>query len=249
WLVCGLLLAGLTFAGRAVPQASPPPDLEKQVKVLVRQLGDRAFARREAAHKALLKLGDGVVPLLEKLGPAEAPEVQLRIARIRRELVGYRDDIRASLAAMPEDKDGPRKPIPEGLKRVIAGHQPKSGDYLLALIADPKSELRRRAVKAFTHTWDSMSAAQLRAYLPHVLALEAQPRARYPQGVDAAVGMLYHFADDWAGLPADGIPFHFVTRTTHFLDGKPYGKPFAYQGPVATTGWIRTKDLALGKHS
>jgi hypothetical protein len=248
-LVCGLLLTGLPFAGRAAPQGSPPPDLEKRVKALVGQLGDRAFARREAAHKALLKLGDGVVPLLEKLGRAEAPEVQLRIARIRRDLVGYRDDIRTSLAAMPEDKDGPRKPIPEGLKRVIAGQQPKSGDYLLAMIADPKHPLRRRAVNAFTQTWDSMSAAQLKAYLSHVLALEAQPRARYPQGVDAGVGMLYHFVDNWAGLPADGIPFHFATRTRHLLDGKPYGKPFAYQGPGATTGWIWTKDLALGKHS
>jgi hypothetical protein len=61
--------------------------------------------------------------------------------------------------------------------------------------------------------------------------------------------MLYHFVDHWAGWPADGIRFQFATRTTHFLDGKPYGKPFSYQGPVATTGWIRTKDLALGKHS
>jgi hypothetical protein len=61
--------------------------------------------------------------------------------------------------------------------------------------------------------------------------------------------MFYQFADGWAGLPADGIPFHFATRTAHFLDGKPYGKPFAYRGPAATTGWIRTKDLALGKHS
>jgi hypothetical protein len=248
--VGALLLAGSTVAGRAAPQGPPPPaDLEKQVKALVKQLGERAFARREAAHKALIKLGDGVVPLLDKLGPAEAPEVQLRIARIRRELVGYRDDIRDSLATMPENKDGVRKPIPEGLKRVIAGHQPKSGDYLLSLIADPKNPLRRRAINAFTQAWDSMSGAQIKAYLPHVLALEAQPRARYPRGVDAAVGMLYHFVDHWAGWPADGIPFHFATRTTHFLDGKPYGKPFAYQGPVATTGWIRTKDLALGKHS
>jgi hypothetical protein len=247
-MVCGLLLASVPLAGRAAPQGSPP-DLEKQVKSLVGQLGDRAFARREAAHKALLRLGEGVLPLLEKLGPAQAPEVQLRITRIRRELVGYRDDIRASLAALPEIKDGPRRPIPEGLKRVIAGHQPKSGDYLLSLIADPKSNLRRRAVRAFTYTWKSMSAAQLRAYLPHVLTLEAQPRPRYPQGIDAGVGMLYYFADNWMGLPADGIPFQFMTRTTHFLDGKPYGKPFAYQGPVATTGWIWTKDLALGKHS
>jgi hypothetical protein len=51
-LVWGLLLAGLPFAGRAAPRGSPPPDLEKQVKVLVRQLGDRACASHRWRRRA-----------------------------------------------------------------------------------------------------------------------------------------------------------------------------------------------------
>lgn len=241
-LVCGLL------SGAGAPDAVAPSDLDKQVKALVAELGDEQFERRQAAQEALLRLGDAIVPVLDRLKRPDDAEARQRLAAIRYELAGYRDDIRAALTAMPEMDRWERQLIPDGLRTLIAGRQPKSADYLLSLIADRKAPLHRRAVSAFVETWDGMSATQIDAYLGAVLVPQAHPRQRYPQGVDAGVGMGYAPVHGYACLPR-GEAFRMKTRTSHFLDGKPYGKPYSFTWPMATTGWIRTTDLALGKHT
>jgi hypothetical protein len=149
---------------------------------------------------------------------------------------------------LPDITEEVKPDIPDGLKADIVGHQPRSGNFLLSLIADPGNKLHRRAVNAFIHTWDSMTAEQVDAYVRHMLILRADLRERYPQGIDAVIGMGRYSRHGWGGWPS-GDGFRFDTRTTHFLDGKPYGHSYSYPGPLATTGWLATKDLSLGKHS
>jgi hypothetical protein len=228
----------------------PPaaPALAKRVRELVGELGDDSFARREAAHAALLRLGPGVVPALDALGPQEDPEVRDRLRRVCRALAGYREDILGLLAAMPEARGDAGSPLAAAMSRVIAGHQPRSGDFLLSLVAAPESRLRRRAVHAFAYSWGGMTPEQVEAYVRRALTLRAHPRKRYPQGEDVFIRMGYESADGWDGWPPAG-GFDLATRTTHFLDGRPVGEPFAYRGPNACTGWVGTKNLPVGRHS
>jgi hypothetical protein len=238
----------LILAAGAGGQAAGPPErqrFEQQVAALVRQLGDDDFERREAAQRALLRLGPDILPVVEKLGPQEDEEVRQRLHRIHRRLVGLFDDLRAALAALPEPGPDARPAIPEGLQRLILQSQPRAGDYLLRLLADPREPLRRRADNTFVHALAGMSAAQIHKYLHCRLALEAQHRLRYPQGIDAGIQMGYHCHPGW---PPEA-KLALTTWTRHFIDGKPYGKPYRYQGAGACTGWLRTGDLSLGRHS
>lgn len=244
-----LLLAGAPFGGPAsaseAPEAAPDPDA---VRALVRQLGDARFGRRAEAQRALIGMGPAVVPLLEKLRPGQDLEVQRRLDRVRRELVGYADDLRRFVAALPDPKNETRPAAPPELLHTVAAHQPRAGYFLLALLQDPNGELHRRATHAFVAAWDHMSAAQIDEYVRASLLLEARPRPQYPRGVDAAIGMAYYHPFGWAGWPS-GYRFKIKTRTTRFLDGKPHGKPFAYEGPGAGVGAVRTGGLAPGKHT
>ena len=195
-----------------------------------------------------MRLGPDVVPLLDKLGPPTDPEVRRHVEQIRYALVGFLNDIRCDLEAMPDVTDDVKPDISRELKAHVVGHQPRSGDFLILHRGPPRHRLHRRAVNAFVHSRHSMTAEQLDAYFRHTIVLTAVHREGYPQGVDAAIGMGIGPRYGWGGwLAGDG--FRFTMRTTHFLDGKPYGRPYTYPGPMATTGWLSTKDLALGKHS
>src|SRR5947209_9734704 len=56
--------------------------------------------------------------------------------------------------------------------------------------------------------------------------------------------------DDWAGWPnQDSTVFAFRTRTTRYLDGQPYDKPFEYPSPFATVGWFHLDKLSEGRHT
>ena len=65
----------------------PLPDIlaarEERVRALVRQLGDARYRERESAHKALLKEGEKILPLLDKLPPARDFEIRSRLDAIR----------------------------------------------------------------------------------------------------------------------------------------------------------------------
>jgi hypothetical protein len=83
-LACGLLLVTLPPGGRAAPPEAPSAaDLEKQVKALVRQLRDDDFRQRQDAHRALVRLGPDVVPILDNLGPPADAEVRRHLQQIR----------------------------------------------------------------------------------------------------------------------------------------------------------------------
>lgn len=246
WLVP--LVLGLAAAGSEGRPAEPRPAREEQVRALVRQLGHPEFRQREEAQQALVRLGTEVLPLIEKLGPQADAEVRQRLGQVRRELVGYLDDMRAGLAALPPIEGENRIPIPDDLKQTIEGNQPRSGNFLLTIIADPGNRLHRPAANTFVQTWNSMSTAQIDTFLRHTFILKARPRPRYPQGIDAGIAFVYQPRYSYGSWPPQGR-FTITTHTRHFLDGRPYGKPFAYQGPMACTGWVWTKDLSLGRHT
>lgn len=243
-----VLAMGLPFPLSAQgPSSEDKPEgaeWEKRIASLVEKLGHDEYTRREAAQRALLEEGPRILPVLDKLGPPTDPEIQFRLRRIRYRLRGFLDDIRDSLAALPDVPPGSRPPIPDTLRQLILTYQPKSGDLLLSIIADVNEKLNRRAANVLVHTWNSMTPAQFERYFQHTMEPRAKPRKQYPQGVDALIEMGY----GWGGWPHDKS-FELQTVTNHFLDGKPYGKPFAYQGPGACTGWVRTKDLTVGKHT
>ncbi len=69
-------------------QALPPDDVRKRVEQLVAQLGAESYRDREAAMKALLKMGAGVAPLLKKHAANDDPEVRQRIEEILERLGG-----------------------------------------------------------------------------------------------------------------------------------------------------------------
>jgi hypothetical protein len=247
-----LAAAALLSAGaRTLPAESKPglPEAqwEKHVQSLVEQLGHDEFQRREAAQRALLQEGPKILPVLDKLAPPSDPEIQVRLRRIRYQLQGFLNDIRGRLSALPEIDDS-RPPLPEDLKHLILLYQPRSGDFLLSIIGNADDKLNRRATNAFLHTWESMTPVQIQSYLQLAMTPYAKLRQQYPQSVDAMIEMGYHVRYGWGGWPPD-TQFEMKTVTTHVLDGKAYGKPFSYQGPLAGTGWLRTKDQALGKHS
>ena len=78
-----------------------PPALDTQVRDLVRQLGDKEFSRREAARKALLNLGAKAIPIMDKLPAPTDLETNLRLRKIRYQIIGYAEDIEKYLTAMP----------------------------------------------------------------------------------------------------------------------------------------------------
>src|SRR5262245_2869914 len=78
-----MLSAGMALAEEEVPTDAAS---EARVKKLVEQLGDTRYPLRESAQKALLKEGERILPILEKLGPVADPEVRRRLDGIRRVL-------------------------------------------------------------------------------------------------------------------------------------------------------------------
>src|SRR5262245_25651746 len=83
-----IALVALLFAGPVLAEDEPPPDAasEARIQKLVEQLGDARYPVREGAQKALLKEGESVLPILEKLGPVADPEVRRRLDGIRKAL-------------------------------------------------------------------------------------------------------------------------------------------------------------------
>ena len=256
------LQLAITWGMLAIPDsaAKPTSDWQPRVQALIRQLGDPSFAKREAAAKALLAEGDKIVPLLDKARASADLEMARRIDRIRYQLVGFVDDLTAFLGgpAFSDPEAGPKgrvilpflvePPNPlHDIVALVAAHQPRSGDFLLKIIADPKHQLHRPATQLFCETWSSGSPRQLHAYLETSFDLLAMHRTRYPQGIDAYIETRY-----WHRYGSDGWPkkLPWQTHVTHFLDGKKYGKPFVFNHPGAgaTTAWINAGKLDQGQH-
>jgi hypothetical protein len=226
-------------------RAEPP-----SVAELVKQLGDPKFAVREAAQKELLTRGEGIVRELDRLATGADAETVERIGKVRYHLAGYKDDIRRWLAEVHEGKDSAPTPVSDDLRGLIATHQPGAGDLIVSILADPQHPLYRRAVRTFVATWDIATLDQIDKYVHQVVTLNTTHRPKFPATVGALIPFEAHPRDGWTGWP-NPYPkgFTFMTRTTRYVDGKPYDKPFTYQCPFATVGWVRVGELAEGKHT
>jgi hypothetical protein len=232
--------------------AAPPPalELDKRFQAMLTQLGHDNFDRRQQAERELIRLGPAILPLIDRVEPHPDLEVRNRLHRVRRAVGGAVEELRDALAALPPLPAEERAELPEGLKRLIQSAQPQSGDFLVSLAGAPRHPLHRQAVNAVVQTWDAMSPAQIETYLKHSLVPMVWHRQRYPCGVEAMVGLGYQLRHGWASRPpADRV--QLSTSTTHFRDGKRYGEPYRYPYPSSgcTTGWMRTQDLAVGRHT
>ena len=160
-------------------------------------------------------------------------------------------DLLFGLLSTP-DNDVESGSLPLSLEKLIVSNQPQSGNLLLSVLTDTNHPTHRRAVNAFVNTWETMSPLQLRAYFQSAMRLTLRQRPTFPVGVPGAVGFDYTVNYGWSGWPKRGdasFPAdNFKTHTTHFLDGKEHST-FDFQGPMATTEWIDTNNLSLGKHA
>lgn len=259
-VVFGCWLCATALEGGAAPKASVSPEWQPRIEALIRQLGDSSFAKREAASKALMAEDERIVPLLDQARKGADLELQRRIDRIRYGLVGFTEDLTLFLRTATEDAEpGPRTPRnvlflaepppwppPDALSLVVA-HQPKSGDFLLKVINDPKHKYHRPATRLFCETWSSGSSQQLHRYLQSTFSPQAVYRRRYPQGVNALIETRY-----WHPYGSIGFPkgLAWQVRMIHALDGKPHGKAevFNYPGGGPATAWINAGKLEQGQY-
>jgi len=80
----------------------PPAEIVEKVRKLIAQLGAESYIDRQAATDLLIKLGPGIIPLLEKHLDASDPEVRARLAAILEKLRPQAKD-----AAPPQNPQQP----------------------------------------------------------------------------------------------------------------------------------------------
>jgi hypothetical protein len=203
----------------------------------------------------LLKRGEGIVPELDRLVKGADAETADRIAKVRYNLAGYKDDIRRCILDI-KSKRGLFDPIPgelnlpNELRYLIADHQPGSGDLLLAMAADEKGQFWYETRHLFVQAWDVMTADQLDRHIRQTVRLGTTHRPKFPAKVPAMISFEAGLRDagtDWPNPVPKG--FTFRARTTRYLDGKPYDKPYDRNDPVATVGLYRVGELSEGKHT
>jgi hypothetical protein len=261
-LSCWLCATALQSAAGQAPAL--PAEQQARIEELIRQLGDSSFVKRDAASKALLLEDETIVPLLDRVRQGADLELQRRIDRVRYALVGYVEDLTAILRAAREDIDpgpnvrrellllaDPIRPPPwpsSDARALVAAYQPKSGDFLLRIIADRAHELHRPATLLFCETWSSGSPQQVHRYLQSTFSPQAVHRRRYPHGVNAMIETRYWHPYGSVGLPK-GLAWQ--VRLIHSLDGKLHGKPegFNYPGDRPAAGWINAGTLEQGQYS
>jgi hypothetical protein len=228
-------------------RAEPPT-----VADLVRQLGHNRFAVREAAEAELLRRGEAIVPAMEGAAKGADAETVERVRRIRDALIGYRDEIARLLAATVYYRsDAFPSRIHPDLRDLIARHQPRAADWLLTILADPRHPLQARARVAFLQAYPSATADQIDRYIQGQVFLTTNHRPKFPAKAGGTVPIIASIREGWAGwfsLDADKR-LAITSRTTRYLDGKPYDKPFECREPFATVGSYRTGELPPGKHT
>jgi hypothetical protein len=254
WIAVIVAIAGTACAAEP---GKPDPKIAARVAELVRELGNKDFDRRQAAQAELVQLGPTVLPILDTLEPFTDPEVIFRVGKLRRAVGGVNEELRELLVFHSK-----RQTLQEAtsqeitlelsprMLKLITDHRVAAGDFLLRIIADPKHELNHAAANAFVQVWTLMGADQIRIYLEQSLIFDFAQRPAYPRGIDAMISVGYQFRYGWGSRPpAEKVKI--VTVTSHELDGQPYEKPFRYpyDSAGATTTWVRTKDLAVGKHT
>lgn len=137
-------------------QPAPAEALEARVERLVRQLGDRAYDRREEAQRALVAIGRPALPALREAAKSQDPEVASRAAEaieaiggeveptrereqreLPRELEGH--ELERGLEELPLQGAGPdemleelQRTLPKMLERLLErslpGGEPRGGE-------------------------------------------------------------------------------------------------------------------------
>lgn len=213
------------------------PSARDKAKAVLARLTDRLV--HELLLRAEAKTEAGELETAKKL-----PEVTARTSPGPRLL----QEIRKILTKLPQIEHDSRPDLPVKIRTHLISLQPDAGDALLAIIADPKDTLNRRATNALIKIWDQLAPEQIDAYLKQSMECYLRHRPRYPQGIKAYIGIGYRIRHGWGGWPeAEG--FTLRTVSTRYLDGQPHGQPFSYQGPMASAGGIRVDGLDLGQHS
>jgi len=156
--------------------------------------------------------------------------------------------IRAYLSSMKELHGAQKQPLPADLTKMIIVSQPKSGDFLLSIIAQPHNALRRRAINAFIQTWDTMNLHQIDGFIRRAIDLTVDHREAYPEKTSGVLTVRYSSVDGWGGWPSNS-KVNLKTKTSFYVDGELKGEPFSYQGPMATTGSAYTWELKRGRHT
>ena len=221
----------------------------------VRQLGDPSLRSARRAAGSSLGVARGLSPELEPAHKGADPETAYRIAQgpaspwsvykdaIRRLLADVRDEHEASTALRVPVSDELRWRRSPPTSRAPATSCCRSW-------RTRRHKLHRQTLRAFVATWDVATPDQSTPYVRQAVTLNTTHRPQVPgqgRGDDLVRGPaprgLVRLAE--SGRTA----FLFRTRTTRYLDGKPYDKPFDYQYPFATVGWYRVGELAEGKHT
>lgn len=240
------LLVAAVLSWQGTDESSPA--WEARVQGLIKQLGGPSFAKRDAAMKALIAEGDRIIPLIDRARIGADLELSRRIDRIRHQLIGYIRDLSDFLDSLPANDKQPLPPIAADMAATVGANQPKSGNYLLKIIAERDHPLHRRATHLFCAAWQTGPPEHVERFLQTSFRLQAFHRLRYPHGIDAYIETRYWQQHGWIGWPRG---LEWQTTTTHRIDGRPHGKPFVHKHPggTATTGWINAGKLPLGKHT
>jgi hypothetical protein len=85
---CRLLPLVVVFLTLVSEQPASPSETEK-LRLFVERLGAASYQQRATAEKAILQMGPGILPLLDKLKASPDPETVSRLRRIRRALDKY----------------------------------------------------------------------------------------------------------------------------------------------------------------
>ncbi len=243
--MAAMLVAGAVLSWQNTDES---PAWEARVQGLIKQLGDPSFAKRDAATKALMAEGDKIIPYIDRARVGADLELSRRIDRIRHRLVGYIRDLTDFLQSLPANDKQQLPAIPPDMVSLVGANQPKSGNYLLGIIAERDHPQHRRATHLFCAAWQTGPTEHVARFLQSSFRLQAFHRAQYPHGIDAYIETRYWQQHGWIGWPRG---LEWQTTTTHHIDGQPHGKPFVhkYPGGAATTGWINAGKLPLGKHA
>ncbi|HKB05421.1 MAG TPA: TIGR03067 domain-containing protein [Gemmataceae bacterium] len=124
WIAFGLTLSSGADSTRAGPQGDAQRD---RVAALVRQLGHKEYAKREAASKELATFGEPALAALKKAAASDAdPEIRDRAGRtiqtITHQLIGTdQKHLEGTWVGVAHEQDG--KESPERTKIVLAEGQ------------------------------------------------------------------------------------------------------------------------------
>lgn len=182
----------LLVTGLLVAQSAPAPDegLAAEVRRLVRQLDAPQLAQREAAEKALLKLGPQVLDLLPPIESRTPAEVAQRVGRLRQRLQTQLAESAARVSKVTLEQDQ----IP--LSKALAAIEKQTGNKIVdtradrgAAAADPEIRVELQSVPFWRALDEVLDEAEMDVYLygeEKALRIVPRPEGHGPRAGRAA---------------------------------------------------------------